>query len=128
MKTKLVLGFALLLGLLVLTRASVFNFVGAPVTVDTTTSNFTSVTFPQSSFPSFMFAVQNYTTLTNVNQVTVYQQLSLDNTNWLNVATYHPSATNAPLDYWRPDTANQTVYMRLQVVTLTNVQINITGQ
>jgi hypothetical protein len=128
MRTKLIFGLLLAIGLAVMVRATVYSPVGSSVAVNNTTSTFTTNTFGNYNFPFINYTITSTGGLSTNTQETVNFQFSLDNVNWTTVATYHPSSTNAVTDYWSPATAQQNIYQRLQVVTTTNVSLNIVGQ
>ncbi len=66
--------------------------------------------------------------LSNTNALRVNLQVSVDNTNFVNVATYGPSSTNATTDAFNPSYTNQTIYIRAQVVTTNAVNVGVIAQ
>ena len=63
--------------------------------------------------------------LTALPALAVNLQFSLDQTNWLTVAGWTPTATNAGTYPWSPGALTPTIYQRFQIVTTNSVNVNI---
>lgn len=130
MKYKTLTAMAVLLAILAVTwasRAGNYTFLGSMVTVNNTTSNSTALAVGTLSVPEGRFLIQNGG-LTATNALRVNVQISIDNTNFLTVATYWPSVTNAATDVYMPSYSAQTVYIRAQAVTTNSVQVGTSYQ
>lgn len=108
-------------------RAGSHTFLGTLVTVDNTTSNSVGFAAGSCRLPAGSFLVQNGG-LTETNALVVNIQASIDNTNWLTVATYYPAATNATTEVYAPSYSAQTIYLRAQAVTTNSVDVGLSYQ
>jgi hypothetical protein len=77
------------------------------------------------SYPGGRIAIQNGG-LTDTNALVGKLQFSADGTNFITVAVYGPSSTNATTDTFIPSPAPVTIYYRFQVVTTNSVQVGAT--
>src|ERR1035437_2208547 len=128
MRTKLFFGLALVLGLVLMVRATVYSPTASPLTVNNTTVILATNTFWVQGFPQISYRIDSSGGLSTNTQESVLYEYSIDNVNWVTVATFHPSGNGAVTDYWSPATAQQNVYQRLRVVTTTNTSLTIVGQ
>ena len=103
-------------------QADSYMFMGSLVTVNNATSNSTALAVGTFSVPQGRFYIQNGG-LTATNALRVNVQVSVDNTNFVTVATYWPSVTNAVTDSFSPAYSPQTIYLRAQAVTTNSVQV-----
>jgi hypothetical protein len=110
-----VIAFLIFLFAAVSARAGSTTLIGSLVTVNGT-SNSVSVAAGSFALPSGYFFIQNGG-LASTQALTVNIQASMDNTNFVTVAVYTPSATNATTDRFTPSYAVQTIYFRAQAVT-----------
>jgi hypothetical protein len=113
--------------LAVAVRAGTYVFLGSPVYVNGTT-NTASMQIATMQPPGGVFYLQNNTNLYATNYIQINVQLSLDNTNFLTVATWFPTSTNPASYVWAPTYTNQPIYMRAQAITLTNAGLSGTYQ
>lgn len=118
---------AALVAMCLVARGGSQTFLGTLITVDNTTSNSASLAAGSFSMPSGYFLIQNGG-LTATNALRVNVQVSVDNTNFLTVATYYPSVTNAATDRYSPAYSAQTIYMRVQAVTTNSVEVGTSYQ
>jgi hypothetical protein len=110
------------LGSVLLARATLYTLMGSLVTVNNATSNTVSVAVGTFTLPYGTVYIQNGgLTATNALQVNI--QASMDNTNFVTVATYWPSRTNATTETFVPSYGVQTIYLRGQVITTNSVQV-----
>lgn len=109
-------------GGVMLARASTFTLVGSMATVNNTTSNTAAIAMGTLNYPGGTFYIQN-AGLTATGALVINIQASLDNTNFLTIATYHPAATNATTELFSPSYSVQTIYMRAQVITTNSVSV-----
>ena len=122
---KTIIAFGLvvvIVGSIWLARATSYTFLGSLVPVNNTTSNSASLLIGTFNMPAGTFLIQNGG-LTATNALRVNVQLSVDNTNWLTVSTYWPSATNATTETYIPSYAAQSIYIRAQAVTTNSVNV-----
>lgn len=124
MKRLPILIVGLLLAWCVARAASSYLFIGDLVTVNNTTNSTAAVNVGTFSPVRPTFYFQN-AGLTATNALRVDVQLSLDATNWMTLATYHPAGTNATNEAFSPAMVT-TLYMRSQVVTTNSVQVGAT--
>lgn len=128
MKTKLFLLLFSVAGVITPVRSAIVQTAGSLVPVNTTTSNFTAIASGNYNFPSPNFLISRGAT-TTTNDAPVRLQFSLDNTNWLCVATNYSTGTGATNnEVWSPGTSQQTVYWRTSVTTTNSVNIGIISQ
>lgn len=118
---------AVLIGLAGGVRAGSQTFLGTLITVDNTTSNSTALAAGTFAMPAGYFLIQN-AGLTETNALRVNVQVSVDNTNFLTVATYYPAATNAATERYSPSYSAQTIYIRAQAVTTNSVNVGVSYQ
>ena len=116
-----VAGLVLVAGV-VLVRASSYTFIGALATVNNTTTNSTALAVGTFNMPVGTFLIQNGG-LSSTNALLVNVQVSVDGTNFLTVATYRPTVTNAVTDTYVPSYSAQTIYIRAQAITTNSVQV-----
>lgn len=64
--------------------------------------------------------------LASTNALTLYGQVSLDGTNFVTIATYHPTGTNAGSATWSTSFTNLTMYARVQVVSTNAITVGVT--
>jgi hypothetical protein len=110
-----------------LARADSYTFLGTLITVNNTTSNSAALAAGSFSMPSGVFLIQN-AGLTATNALRVNIQVSVDNTNFVTVATYWPGATNATTERYSPSYSAQTIYLRAQAVTTNSVSVGLSYQ
>ncbi len=91
------------------------------------TANSTGLVAGTVNVPRGTFLISNGG-LTQTNALLVNVQYSLDNTNWLTMATYGPSSTNSTTDTFIPAISPPNIYMRVQVVTTNSVSMGIIYQ
>ena len=129
MKTKLIpILLAVICASVWLVRSATVQTAGGLVTVSSTTSNFTSVAFTNRGYPKPQFAI-SHGALTATNDLPVLLQFSVDNTNWITVATYRPAGTAATnSEQWIPTLTNQVNYWRVSVTTTNAVDVGIISQ
>lgn len=108
-------------------RAASYTFLGSMVEVDDTTSNSVALAAGTFTMPSGYFLIQNGG-LTATNMLHVNIQVSIDGTNFVTVATYWPSATNATTERFVPSYSLQTLYLRAQAVTSNTVTVGTSYQ
>jgi len=108
-------------------RADSYVFLGSLVSVSNTTSNSAALAVGSFAVPQGRFFVSNGG-LTATNALHVNVQVSVDGTNFVTVATYWPSSTNAVTDSFSPGYAAQTIYLRTQAVTTNAVSVGTTYQ
>ena len=120
-----------LLGLCISSRAGVTNLFNLAQTGGSTLTTNNGNTFSVSGIyiPSQQFTLQSlgltnavassYLTNGITNQLTIYIQVSVDsgNSNWLTLASWSPSTTNAYVDSFKPTFSSITLPMRAQIVT-----------
>ena len=110
------------------------------------TNSGTGVTVSGVHIPAYTFHLQTlgitntpvlvtnvYLGVTNVvnaatNAVTCNIQFSLDNTNWIRLATFHPLATNAAIDALYLPSNTLPVYLRSQVITTNALTVGVMKQ
>ena len=103
-------------------KATTYTLVGSMVTVDNTTSNTAAITLGTFAYPRGTFYIQNGG-LTATGALVINIQASVDDTNFITIATYRPAATNATTETYSPAYAAQTIYLRASVVTTNSVQV-----
>lgn len=108
-------------------RADSYTFLGTLITVNNTTSNSAALAAGSFSMPAGAFLIQN-AGLTATNALRVNLQVSVDNTNFVTVATYWPAATNATTERYSPSYSAQTIYLRAQAVTTNSVSVGLSYQ
>lgn len=101
--------------------AAPVTLIGSLVNVNNATSNSAPTTITYNPALS-QFNIQNGG-LTATNALVVNIQISIDQTNYVTIATYRPSATNATTETFYPGSTPVTVYMRAQAVTTNSVNL-----
>jgi len=124
---KKILFSAILLAAFAVSSNAATTLLGTLVTVDNTTSNSTSVAVTSVTVPAQSLLV-SHTLLTNTTSLTGYAQVSLDGTNFVDVATYTPSTTAAGTEAVTMAATNITVYLRFSAVTTNNVGVGVVLQ
>lgn len=123
-KTFPVLMFGVLIGSVLTAFASTIIF-GSLITVNNTTTNSPGVQL--GAYPTVPMTVYvTNTGLTATTALTANWQVSIDNTNFLTVATFNPPATNAGTYTWNIAATNQPIYSRFQLVTTNSVTVGLT--
>lgn len=123
-KTFPILFLGILIGFSCTLLASTIIF-GSLITVNNTTTN--SPGTQLGSYPTVPMTVYvTNTGLTATTALTVNWQVSIDNTNFLTVASYNPTATNAGTYTWPIAATNQPIYSRFQLVTTNSVTVGLT--
>jgi len=115
----------LCLAMVMVGRASSYTFLGTLATVNNTTSNSTGLAISTLSGSGSIYVQNGGLTATNALRVNV--QLSVDNTNFVTVATYWPAATNATTELYYPSFSTP-LYLRTQAVTTNNVTVGVVYQ
>ncbi len=109
-----------------LLHAAPITLIGSLLTVNGTT-NSTSTAVGTVTLNYSTLYVQNGG-LTTTNAMLVYGQISVDNTNWLTVATYTASVTNAGTGTWIVPGTNYTLWGRFQIQTTNATGMGISLQ
>jgi hypothetical protein len=115
-----------ILGSVLLAHATSYMLAGGLVSVNNTTSNMAPITIGNFLPPQGLFYFQNGG-LSTTQALKANIQLGIDGTNWLTVATYRPSGTNATNEAFSPSIV-QSIFLRCQEVTTNNVQFGATAQ
>lgn len=98
--------------------------LGSPITF-TGTTNTTAISVGPIAPPRGSWLI-NYATLNSTNQLTGTAQMSLDNTNWINIGTYNPSQAASNTDTFIPAYTNQPIFYRMQLVATQNTSVIVT--
>jgi hypothetical protein len=125
MKKRILIVAGLVVGLALATWASTFTSVGTLTAVNNTTSNgsaFTSTTLGGSG----TLTVQNSGAATNTTFM-VYDQISLDGTNYTTVGTNQVAVNAGSTTNFYPSFLAP-VYRRAQIVTTNSVNVSATYQ
>lgn len=102
------------------------QLVGTTVSINGTQNTAASSFGTFLCFPSSSFVITN-SGMADTNALTVNAQFSIDNTNWLTIASYTPVLTNATNETWKPSITPQAGYWRVQIVTTGALDIGIVG-
>lgn len=100
--------------------------IGSLQTVNNTTVNSAGVILPETANVLPHTLTIQTAGLTATTALSVAGQVSLDSNNWVTVATYLPSSTNAGTVIWTTGQTNMPIYARVAVTTTNSVQIGIT--
>ena len=114
---------SLILALAISAKASSV-LLGGLTTVNNTTSNSTSVIVSSVTVPSQRLFV-SHSGLTSINNLVGYAQVSLDGTNFVNIATYTPSSTNAETESVTMGSSSNAIYLRFSAVTTNSVGVGV---
>ena len=114
---------SLILALAISAKASSV-LLGGLTTVNNTTSNSTSVIVSSVTVPSQRLFV-SHSGLTSINNLVGYAQVSLDGTNFVTVATYTPSSTNAETESVTMGSSSNAIYLRFSAVTTNSVGVGV---
>ena len=112
----------IVIGIVLTVKAATYVIVGSLTTVNNTTNNTASIGVGTFYYPRGTFYITN-TGTTSTQALTINIQASIDNSNFVTVATYNPSVTNAVQDTWQPNYAAQSIYFRAQVITTNSVTL-----
>lgn len=123
---RALIAVALVTLIVLASRAANTTLLGSMASVDGT-SNSVATAIGTVAYPRGTFLIQ-HGGLASTNALLVHVQMSLDNTNFVTVATYGPSATNATTETFSPAYSAATVYMRVQAVTTNAVDVGTTYQ
>jgi hypothetical protein len=119
MKKAIATSVVLLAAVLILRSSSIFY--GSLIQVNNTTSNLTSQTVGSFAIPPGTWNLTHGGLNTGTNALASNLQISIDNTNFITVATLYPTATNAGTYALQPTYGLQPLYFRVQFVTTSNV-------
>lgn len=72
-------------------------------------------------------AGQTNATGPGTNSLQVEDQFSFDGSNFVTLATYKPSRTNATVDAFTPVLDNVTIYRRMRVITTNTITVGVTA-
>ena len=130
MKTFFAFLFALLLLCLFQVEAGQTILIGGTTAVNGT-SNSISLNIGNVYPPRGTFGFANGGVITT-NVLTINVQLSVDNTNFLTVATYNPTSTNSvgitnTSEAFTPSYSGIPIYLRAQVITTGGTNVSVGG-